>query len=58
VMKLHLKSGEHVRLQHDTEGCAFRVWIENGVLHVRAMAPDEGGETCIVIAAQNVRLEQ
>lgn len=57
-MKLNLKPGEHIRLEHDTPAGAFRIWIENGVLHVRAMTPDEGSETCIVIAAQNVRLEQ
>ncbi len=34
-MKLNIKALEHLRIQHDS-GYGFLVYIENGILHVRA----------------------
>jgi|GEM_PF-5665371 len=36
-MKLSLKAGEHVRITHDRSGGRFRLYLEDGLLHVSAM---------------------
>ncbi len=55
-VKLNLKSGEHLRVEHDG-GLGFTIYVNNGVLHVTAkkdVAPDSpygvnDGRTTMVI---------
>jgi len=51
-MKLDLKAGEHVQIQHDGQ-LGFVLYIANGVLHVRAKSlgdPNSGSNSIVLDA--------
>lgn len=51
-MKLSLKAGEHLRVEHDG-GLGFQVYVEGRIVHLRAKGVDEGYglETNVVTGA-------
>lgn len=56
-MLLKMKVGEHLRLTHDSEHGAFRVYLENGAIHVTALDPKDEHDTTVVVAPNNLKLE-
>jgi len=57
-MLLKMKVGEHLRVTHDSEHGAFRVYLENGAIHVTALNPDDEHDVTVVVAAQNLKIEK
>lgn len=46
-MKLNLKTGEHIRLSHDSPAGTFSIYAKDGALHVRAQEP--GAPTSLTV---------
>lgn len=47
-MKLNLKSGEHLRIEHD-HGLGFVLYVVDGVLHVKAKDEGQGDIRCTTL---------
>lgn len=52
-MKLCLKAGEHLRLAHDHAGAALQVYVQGGIVHITALAPNEQGDVTIIVEDDN-----
>jgi len=56
-MKLHIKSGETIRIETDG-GAAVSVYIEDGIVQVTARAKSDTSSTVVVTPSVNVDREK
>lgn len=45
-MKICMKGGEHIRIQHDSGG-GFTVWVSKGQIHIAAKGENEELSTSV-----------